>query len=280
MTNPLSKSLRLQRELPVGVFDSGLGGLTVVRQLFTYIPDESILYFGDTARLPYGTKSAKTVRKFSLQIVRFLQKEGVKMIVVACNTASSLALDAAREAADVPIVGVIESGARAAIKASKNKSIGIIGTTATISSGAYENILNKLDPEAKITSVACPLFVSLVEEGWSESVVAEMVTRQYLEPVINIGIDTLILGCTHYPILKAVIQKVVDTRVRIIDSSLETAKEVRSILDSKGLYKEKGEKACHKFYVSDRPQRFEEIAECFLGEPLPRVNYFSFDDFE
>jgi len=265
--------------LPIGVFDSGLGGLTVVKQLLLHLPDESIIYFGDTARLPYGTKSVSTIRKFSLQIARFLQDQGVKIIVVACNTASSLALNVIKENISVPVLGVIEPGVSAALRVSKTKSIGVIGTTATILSGAYKEALQKLDPEVNVNSVACPLFVPLVEEGWERSDVAEMIARKYLDPIINTEVDTLILGCTHYPILKDVLQRVVDNRVIIIDSSIETARQVHSILQSEKIHSPRKSKPTHKFYVSDRPQRFEEIAERFLGELLPNVKQISLDDY-
>ena len=268
-----------EKLLPIGVFDSGLGGLTVVKQLLLHLPNESIIYFGDTARLPYGTKSILTVRKFSLQIARFLQDQGVKIIVVACNTASSLALNVIKENTAVPVLGVIGPGVSAALRVSKSKSIGVIGTTATILSGAYKKALQKLDPAVNVNSVACPLFVPLVEEGWERSDVTELIARKYLDPIINTEIDTLILGCTHYPILKDVLHKVVDNRVIIIDSSIETARQVRYILQSEKIQRPKRSKPTHKFYVSDRPQRFEEIAERFLGEPLPNVKQISLDDY-
>ncbi len=266
--------------LPIGVFDSGLGGLTVVKQLLLHLPNEAIIYFGDTARLPYGTKSILTVRKFSLQIARFLQDQDVKIIVVACNTASSLALNVIKENIAVPVLGVIEPGVSAALRVSKSKSIGVIGTTATILSGAYEKALQKLDPTVNVNSVACPLFVPLVEEGWEQSDVAEMIARKYLDQIINTEIDTLILGCTHYPILKDVLHKVVNDRVKIIDSSVEIAREVHSLLKMQNLLRGQGEKTYHQFYVSDRPQRFEEIAERFLGESLPNVKQISLDDYQ
>jgi len=265
--------------LPIGVFDSGLGGLTVVKQILLHLPNESIIYFGDTARLPYGTKSISTVHKFSLQIARFLQDQGVKIIVVACNTASSLALNVIKENTAVPVLGVIEPGVSAALRVSKSKSIGVIGTTATILSGAYEKILKKLDPAVNVNSVACPLFVPLVEEGWEQSDVAEMIARKYLDQIINTEIDTLILGCTHYPILKDVLHKVISDRVKIIDSSVEIAREVHSLLEMQNLLRGQVEKPHHQFYVSDRPQRFEEIAERFLGESLPNVKQISWDDY-
>lgn len=265
------------RNLSIGVFDSGLGGLTVVKQIFSYIPQESVTYFGDTARLPYGTKSVKTVQTFSLQIAHFLQRQGVKLIVVACNTASSAALEMLKENIDIPVIGVIEPGARAAIKSPKNKRIGIIGTTATISSGIYERELHKFNSSVKVYSAACPLFVPLVEEGWIDSKVTEMVAEEYLKPILNKKIDTLVLGCTHYPLLKGVLAKIIDSNIEIVDSSIEVAKEVKSVLYKEGLLAQGDKKPFHKFYVSDYPQKFEELAKRFLGRSLPDVKCVSLD---
>jgi len=190
------------RNRPIGVFDSGLGGLTVVNQLIQHLPQESIIYFGDTARVPYGTKSPETVQKFAVQIIRFLQSQGVKLIVVACNTVSSVAMEKILELSDVPVIGVIEPGSRAALQKSKNRRIGVIGTSATVSAGKYNSVLLSMSPDVAVFSQACPLFVPLVEEGWIGSAVTEMVARIYLEPIMRQSVDTLILGCTHYPIIK------------------------------------------------------------------------------
>jgi len=273
---PLSKSDL--SNLPIGVFDSGLGGLTVVKQIFSRLPNESILYFGDTARVPYGSKSVHTVQKFSLQIVRFLQEKGVKMIVVACNTASSVALDVLKESTNLPVVGVIEPGARAALAVTIRSRVGVIGTTATISTGKYAEILKHKTPDIFVESVACPLFVPLVEEGWTDSPVTEQVARIYLKPLIEKNIDTLILGCTHYPLIKKIIQKVVGFDVRIVDTSVETAVDVENILKEYVLLNTGIGQPRHQFYVSDFPQKFEEIADRFLGQSLPDVKCVSLDD--
>ncbi|MDD5496578.1 MAG: glutamate racemase [Candidatus Omnitrophica bacterium] len=256
---------------PVGIFDSGVGGLTVVRQVLDLSPKENIVYFGDTARVPYGTKSKETVTRFSVENVEFLMKHNVKMVVVACNTASSLSLSFLKRCFRVPIIGVIEPGAKAAIRSTRNGKIGVIGTSATISSGAYEKIVKKLRPRASLTSRSCPLFVPLVEEGWIDSKVTEEVAAIYLEPLKKKRIDTLILGCTHYPMLKAVLQKVLGKSVLLIDSSEEVAREMRDVLDAGGLLNTStGRKDC-KFFVSDEPGRFVKMAERFLKKRIECV---------
>jgi len=267
-----------KRNLPIGVFDSGLGGLTVVKQLFRQLPHENIIYFGDTARVPYGSKSVETVRRFALQIASFLAERGVKMIVVACNTASSVALDLLQEHFDLPVIGVIEPGARSALAVSPGKIIGVIGTTGTINSGKYVQVLTAQDSSVQVFSQACPLFVPLVEEGWSDSPVTEMIAREYLGALTSRKIDSLILGCTHYPIIKEVIQKVVDNDIRIIDTAIETANQVRQILTQKNLLRARSDRPNHRFYVSDLPQKFEEIAERFLGEPIVNVERVNLED--
>jgi len=243
-----------------------------------HLPGESIIYFGDTARVPYGSKSSLTIQKFSQQIARFLQNQGVKLIVVACNTASSVALDQVKESSSVPVVDVIEPGARAALRESVSRRIGIIGTTATISAGKYETILKTLETNVSVFSQACPLFVPLVEEGWIESPVTEQIAHIYLNPLMQNKIDSLILGCTHYPIIKETIKKIVDGNVRIIDSAIETAVKVRKTLESHYLLKEAKTDPKHLFYVSDFPQKFEEIARRLLGQPLMNVHRIALDD--
>jgi len=275
--NPSLKINDLRRQ-PIGVFDSGLGGLTVVNQLMNHLPGESIIYFGDTARVPYGSKSPLTIQKFSLQIARFLQQQGVKLIVVACNTASSVALDEIKKAVRVPVIGVIEPGARAALRDSGAKRIGVIGTSATVSAGKYEAVLKSLDSSVEVFSKACPLFVPLVEEGWINSPVTEEVAAIYLKPLMGKKIAGLILGCTHYPIIKATIKKVVNGNVQIIDSAIETAVEVRNTLQSHKILNESSNKPEHLFYVSDLPQKFEEIARRLLGRPLVNVRRIALDD--
>jgi len=276
--NPSPKINALQQR-PIGVFDSGLGGLTVVNQLMKHLPGESIIYFGDTARVPYGNKSTLTIQKFSQQIARFLQNRGVKLIVVACNTASSVALDQVKESSSVSVIDVIEPGARAALRESVNRRIGIIGTTATVSAGKYETILKTLETNVSVFSQACPLFVPLVEEGWIESPITEQVAHIYLNPLMQNKIDSLILGCTHYPIIKDTIKKIIDGNVQIIDSAIETAVKVRKTLESQHLLNDAKTDPKHLFYVSDFPQKFEEIARRLLGQPLMNVHRIALDDY-
>ena len=215
---------------PIGVFDSGIGGLTVVRELMRQLPNESIIYFGDTARVPYGPKSPDTVLRYSREIVDFLKGEGVKAVVVACNTATAHALPALREENDLPIIGVIEPGSRAAARATRSGKVGVIGTQGTINSRAYERAIAAAAPHTEITALACPLFVPLVEEGWLDKDVTRMVAKEYLQPIADAHVDTLVLGCTHYPLLKSVIGTVIGREVRLIDSAEETAAETAATL--------------------------------------------------
>ncbi len=256
---------------PIGIFDSGLGGLTVLSQIKKELPSESLVYFGDTARVPYGTKSPDTVRRYAMEIASFLVSLNVKMIVVACNTASAVAVDMLRENFSIPVLGVIEPGAQAAVNATTNGKIGIIGTTATISSGTYEKVIKTLMPESSTFSSACPLFVPLAEEGWHSNEVAHKTAEIYLSPLRNMNIDTLILGCTHYPPLKNVISNVMGEGVELVDSALCTSVKVKEILREKNLLCKKQNKTEHRFFVSDESQRFKSVGELFLNEPLSHV---------
>jgi glutamate racemase len=254
----------------IGVFDSGVGGLTVVKELIRQLPCENIVYFGDTARVPYGIKSKETVIRFSIENILFLLKQDVKLICVACNTVSSLALPVIKKHFRVPIVGVISPGVREAVYATQNKRIGVIGTKGTIKSRAYEFEISQLAPQVKVTAVACPLFVPFVEEGWFSGEVVLEVARVYLKPLKDAKVDTVILGCTHYPLLKPVIRKVLGGHVTLIDSAKQVAIEVKKILGNKGLL-DKGRRGKHEFYVSDNPEWFSELAERFLGRPVAGV---------
>jgi len=256
---------------PIGVFDSGVGGLTVVGALKAVLPRESIIYFGDTARVPYGTKSKETVTKFSVENVEFLMKHDVKMIVVACNTVSSLSLDFLKRCFRVPIIGVIGPGAKGAVSATRNNRIGVIGTYATVSSGAYEKAVRKISSRISFFSQACPLFVPLAEEGWLDNDVAREVASVYLKPLKAKNIDTLILGCTHYPLLKGAIGRVMGSKVMLIDSAKEVAKGAREILDAGGLLNDSAGKKKHKFFVSDEPERFAGMGAGFLKEKIECV---------
>lgn len=261
-------------ENPIGIFDSGLGGISVVRAVMDLLPHERLIYFGDTARVPYGSKSNETVRRFSRQIVNFLLDHDVKMVVVACNTASAIALDDLRDRWDLPILGVIEPGATAAVKKSPSRRVGVIGTTSTIHSGAYERALLAREPDLQIQSKECPLLVPLVEEGWPEDDVLKGVLARYLGEFKHSPVESLILGCTHYPYLKEAIQQAMGPDVNLIDSGEETARVVKEILAEKKLMhvpESHSAERKHHFYVSDFPQRFQETAARFLGRPLENL---------
>lgn len=260
---------------PIGVFDSGIGGLTTVRELFARLPRESVVYFGDTARLPYGNKSRETVTRFSLEIASFLVRQRVKCIVVACNTASSHALDTLRDRFDVPVIGVIEPAAKAAVKLSPNGRIGVVGTLATVGSNAYADAIAGLAPRAVVHQRACPLFVPLVEEGWLDHHVTRMVADEYLADLQAADLDSLILGCTHYPLLAPLLREAMGARVHLVDSGAEAALATAELLAANGrLAPASAEAPHHHFYLSDEPRRrsFAKVAESFLGRALPKVS--------
>lgn len=259
----------------IGVFDSGVGGLTVVKELIHQLPQENIVYFGDTARVPYGIKSKETIVRFSIENILFLLKQEVKLICVACNTVSSIALPVIRNHFKVPMVGVIAPGAREAVYATKNKRIGVIGTKATIASRAYESEINALDANIKVISCACPLFVPFVEEGWINERAVLDVAKSYLKPLKKAGADTIILGCTHYPLLKGVIKKTMGNGVVLIDSAKQVATEVKQILSQGGLL-ESNARPVRSFYVSDGPAWFSGLAKRFLGHSIKNVAKVSF----
>lgn len=253
---------------PIGVFDSGIGGLTVVRALMQRLPHENIIYFGDTARVPYGPKSSQVVREYAAQDTDFLLSQNVKMIVIACNTVSSVALDVVQKRAKMPVVGVIQPGSENAIIATKNKRIGVVGTLTTILSNAYTNTIRQLDSSIEVFSKPCPLFVPLAEEGFIEHPATEFIAKEYLFELKLKKIDTLILGCTHYPMLEDVIQKAVGETVLLIDSGKCAASAVERILDEQDLRNSSKLKANVQFFVSDLPHKFLEIGELFLGQKM------------
>ena len=269
----------MNRELPIGIFDSGVGGLTVYRALHERLPAEHFVYLGDTARVPYGTKSLATVERYAIENARFLEAHGIKLLVVACNTASALALPAIRRAVRIEVVGVIEPGARAAVRAARGQSaaqsIAVIATEATVQSGAYSSAIARFAPQAAVIERACPLFVALAEEGWAETDVARTVAREYLKEITESGASTLVLGCTHYPILRRVIQEIVGERVSLIDSGEATAEDVEMLLRANGLAHKVDERERARerylcddldhFYVTDAAERFARVAERFLG---------------
>ena len=251
----------------IGVFDSGIGGLTVLHEIIEVLPRENTVYLGDTARSPYGTKSVDTVMRYSFENSEFLVEKGVKIVVVACNTSTAIALERLQKELALPVVGVIEPGIRRALTSTKNKKVGVIGTEATIQSGAYTRALKAADPSVEVYSRACPLFVPLVEEGWTDNQVVEMTVRVYLESLKQSGIDTLILGCTHYPLLKKSIRKFLGGGVRLVDSAEETAQQVVTMLKKAALVKRAG-KGIHSFFVTDAPDRFIKVGRRFLGEKV------------
>ncbi len=253
---------------PIGVFDSGIGGLTVARAIYERLPHESTIYFGDTARVPYGPKSPETVRRYSLEILHWLLGQGVKAVVIACNTSTAHALEALRTGSPVPVVGVIEPGARAAVGASRGGAIGVIGTVGTIASNAYARAIHAIAPAARVEQLACPLFVPLVEEGWFDRPATGLIADEYLEPLRRAGIDTLVLGCTHYPLLKPLLQRVMGPGVILIDSAQETAAELARVLDSRHLATPDARPAVHRFAVSDDEARFRQVGTRFIGERL------------
>lgn len=256
---------------PIGVFDSGIGGLTVVRALTRHLPHENIVYFGDTARVPYGPKSPQVVREYSVQDTEFLMAHHVKMIVVACNTVSSVALDLVMKRAKVPVVGVIQPGATAAAAATRNGRVGVIGTVGTIASNAYVNAIRLADPAVSVTAQACPLFVPLAEEGWTDHPATALIVKEYLFPFRRDRVDTLVLGCTHYPILAGVISAYLGDGVTLIDSGEAAARETGEILRAEGIANPSAAKPNVQFFVSDIPHKFTEVGERFLGHRLGRV---------
>ncbi|HEX2268479.1 MAG TPA: glutamate racemase [Pyrinomonadaceae bacterium] len=264
----------MDRNLPIGIFDSGVGGLTVYRALHERLPNERFVYLGDTARVPYGTKSLATVERYAVENSRFLQAHGIKLLVVACNTASALALPAIRKAVKVPVMGVIEPGSRAAVEVADGEKIGVIATEATVQSHAYAQAIASMASDVEVIERACPLFVSLAEEGWANSDVARIVAQDYLSEFKKTPIGALVLGCTHYPILRDVISETVGSKVKLIDSGAATARDVEALLENSsmthdeplGLYQER--RLCDDldhFYVTDAAERFAKVAERFLG---------------
>lgn len=256
---------------PIGVFDSGIGGLTVLKEIFDVLPQESTLYLGDTARVPYGIRSAETVTRYSFENTDFLVACGIKALVVACNTASAVSLDRIKERLEVPVIGVIEPGSRAAVRATRNKRIGIIGTEATINSSAYARTIKAMDSTIDVIGLPCPLFVPLVEEGLADSEIAVMVAERYLSGMKNRGIDTLVLGCTHYPLLKGVISRVMGEGVTLIDSAVETVREIKAVLIRSGMERNSPTLPLRRFYVTDAPERFIRVGERFLGQRIDDI---------
>ena len=259
--------MSIDNNAPIGVFDSGVGGLTVVREIMRNLPDERIVYFGVTARVPYGSKSADTVIRYSRQIVRFLQTRNVKAIVIACNTASALALETIEKEIDLPILGVVKPGAEMALQTTKNKKIGVIATEGTIHSGLYQRLISQKDPEVTVYGQPCPLFVPLVEEGWTKDPITEEVARRYLKDLLGKDIDTLIMGCTHYPLLRSLLRQVVGEKVTLVNPAYETSQALKRMLAELKLERDPSgslEEGKYCFYASDAVERLNEFARRVL----------------
>lgn len=256
---------------PIGVFDSGIGGLTVVRELVHGLPDEAIVYFGDTARVPYGSKSPATVARYSEEAAAYLMSQDVKLVVVACNTATAHAAHRLGATLPVPVIGVIEPGARAAVRATRTARVGVIGTTGTIASGAYDLAVRRRLADARVYAQPCPLFVPLVEEGWHDHESARLIAREYLEPLRSMDVDVVILGCTHYPLLRSLVAEVMGPAVTLVDSAAETALEVEAMLDEHRLRRVSEQPPTHAFVASDAPLRFRDVGRRFIGSLLTSV---------
>jgi glutamate racemase len=262
----------------VGIFDSGVGGLTVLREITRVLPQEDTIYFGDTARVPYGTKSPETVTRYAREITAFLVRRDIKLLVVACNTASAVALPTLKRLFPIPVVGVIEPGAKRAVEVSRTGRIGVIGTAGTIRSSAYTRAIKRLNPTAEVLTKACPLFVPLAEEGWVDNQVAHLTAQNYLQELKDAGVDTLVLGCTHYPLLKPLIAGIMGAGVTLVDSAAETARTVAEILARKKCLRPDSEKGNHHYYVSDIPAGFIRVGSRFLGERLGDVYQVNLED--
>lgn len=273
-----------KNDMPIGVFDSGVGGLTVAREIMRQLPQESMVYFGDTARVPYGSKSEDTIIRYSRQIIRFLLTKHVKAIVIACNTASALALDAVREEFDVPIIGVVAPGARAAGVVTENKKIGVIGTEATVKSEIYTKLIQKKDPQISVVGRACPLFVPLVEEGFAKHKITQEVIEIYLSDLRESDIDTLILGCTHYPLLRSRIREYMGDEIHLVNPAYETAMDLKRLLEAEGMKKgslgngreEHGE---YSFYVSDAADKFKQFANSILPYDIETTKQINIEEY-
>ncbi len=274
--------LIMDKNAPIGVFDSGVGGLTVAREIMRQIPNERIVYFGDTARVPYGSKSKDNIIKFSRQIIRFLQTENVKAIVIACNTASALALDEMQQEFDLPILGVVKPGAKVAVETTVNKRIGLIGTEANIRSGVYTRYIKSLDDEAKVFEKACPLFVPLVEEGWLHDDITLQVASRYLEELKEKDIDTLIMGCTHYPLIRSTIRKVMGDKVNLVNPAYETAIELKHLLERDNLANKcdvDSPSSKYRFYVSDAEEKFKLFANSILPFDITMTKQINIENY-
>lgn len=273
---------QIDRNAPVGVFDSGIGGLTVAREIMRQIPEERIVYFGDTARLPYGSKSKETIVRYSRQIIRFLRTQGVKAIVIACNTASAYALDTVAAETDIPVIGVINAGAHTAVQATRNGKIGVIGTSGTVGSGIYTEVMKRLRPDIEVTGKACPLFVPLVEEGLLHDSVTDEIASRYLNELKGKYIDTLVLGCTHYPLLRSTLRRLMGDDVTLVNPAYETALELKALLKEKGLSRDEAapdDSGKYQFFVSDLAEKFTDFATSILPGEVKETKKINIEDY-
>ncbi|MGB2579913.1 glutamate racemase [Elusimicrobium simillimum] len=260
----------------IGIFDSGLGGLTILKELTKKLPKENVIYFGDSARVPYGSKSPETVIQYSLEIAKFLESENIKMLLIACNTASALAITEVIKNVKVPVVGVIEAGSMDAVKKTKNKRVAVIGTSATVRSNSYKKMLKSLDKNIEVLQTAAPLFVPIIEEEWNETKVAEIVAKEYLKPIKASGADTLILGCTHYPIIKKLLKRIMGGKVNLIDSAESVSCQVAKMLEAGGQLNKSG-KGKVIIYASDAPKTFADKASKILGKKISKAHLKKFN---
>lgn len=272
----------LLHNAPIGVFDSGVGGLTVAREIMRQLPNERIVYFGDTARVPYGSKSPETLTRYSRQIVRFLRTQQVKAIVIACNSASACALETLEEETELPMIDVVRPGAKTALETTRNGKIGVIATEATISSGIYKRYIEESDKCVRVISKACPLFVPLVEEGLWEDPVTDEIARRYLSELIDSGIDTLILGCTHYPLIRSTVGRIMGEKVSLVNPAYETARALKRLLEEKGLESEKRPELgteLYRFFVSDAAEKFQRFANSILSYGILSAKVINIEDY-
>lgn len=270
-----------KKTAPIGVFDSGVGGLTVAREIMRNLPNEDIVYFGDTARVPYGSKSKDNIIRYSRQIIHFLQTKGVKAIVIACNTASALALEAVKDEYDIPIIGVVEPGARAALAVTKTKKIGVIGTEATVQSAMYEKIIEGIDPKVAVIAKACPLFVPLVEEGFKKHHVTDEIIDYYLNSFKKMDIDALILGCTHYPLLRSKIREYVGNQITLVNPAYETAMDLKALLEKNDMVNPdvEGDHGSYSFFVSDAADKFKQFANSILPYDIETTKQINIEEY-
>lgn len=271
----------VRRTAPIGVFDSGVGGLTVAREIMRHLPNENIVYFGDTARVPYGSKSKDNIIRYSRQIINFLMTKGVKAIVIACNTASAQALEVVQKEYEVPIIGVVEPGARAALEVTESKKVGVIGTEGTVRSGMYEKVIQGIQPDVSVTAKACPLFVPLVEEGFKDHHVTEEIIDYYLASMKETDIDALILGCTHYPLLRSKIMEYVGDKIKLVNPAYETAMDLRKLLQENDMENPdvEGDHGSYSFYVSDAADKFKQFANSIMPYDIETTKQINIEEY-